>query len=314
MPLIKIISTGGTIANTGHGLIGVDDLLKEIPQARTMADFEIVEATRVRSGSMRLAQWPEIGRAVIQAAEDSRVDGVIVTHGTFTAEETAYFLHLAIRTEKPLVLVASQRMHDAVGNDGDQNMLDAIRVALSPGARGKGVLVVLHEEIHSARDVVKTNQRPGGFVSLGRGMLGHIEQDQVSFYCAPLRRHTRLSEFDIREIHELPRVDVVEAYVGADDTAAHACMEAGARGLVVNGYAYSGRPAADQQDGLARIAASGIPVVLTSRGGRGRIPVNWDDPYIQGDSLVAHKARILLMLGLTKTKDARELQRIFNEY
>ena len=140
MPLIKIISTGGTIANTGHGLIGIDEVIKDIPQARAMADFEVIEATRVRSGALRLAQWYDIARAANAAAEDPRVDGIIVTHGTFTTEETAYFLHLVVRTEKPVVVVASQRKHDEVGNDGDRNMLDAIRLALSPDARGKGVL------------------------------------------------------------------------------------------------------------------------------------------------------------------------------
>jgi len=141
MPLIRIISTGGTIANTGHGLISIEDVLKDIPQARDLADFEVSEATRVRSGSLRLAQWYDIGRMANAAAEDPRVDGIIVTHGTFTTEETAYFLHLAVRTEKPVVVVASQRKHDEVGNDGDRNMLDAIRLTLSPEARGKGVLV-----------------------------------------------------------------------------------------------------------------------------------------------------------------------------
>ena len=314
MPLIKIISTGGTIANTGHGLIGIDEVLKDIPQARAMADFEIIEATRVRSGQMRLAQWFDVARAACAAAEDPRVDGIIVTHGTFTTEETAYFLHLVVRTEKPIVVVASQRKHDEVGNDGDRNMLDAIRLTLSPEARGKGVLVTLHEEIHSAREVVKTNQRPGGFHSLGRGILGHIEEDQVSFYYTPTRRHTFRSEFDMREISELPRVDVIAAYVGGDDTAAQACVAAGAQGLVISGYAYNGRPSADQLAGIEKIAASGVPIVLSNRGGQGRIPVNWEDPFIQGDSLVPHKARILLMLGLKKTKDPRELQRIFNEY
>jgi L-asparaginase len=314
MPLIKIIATGGTIANTGHGLIGIDEVLKDIPQAKAMADFEVVEATRVRSGQLRLNHWLDVGRAASAAAEDSRIDGIIVTHGTFTTEETAYFLHLCVRTEKPLVVVASQRKHDEVGNDGDRNMLDAIRLVLSPDAHGKGVLVTLHEEIHSAREVVKTNQRPGGFHSLGRGLLGHIEDDQVSFYYAPTRRHTFRSEFDIREINEFPRVDVIAAYVGGDATAAQACVAAGAKGLVISGYASNGRPSADQIVGIEKIAGGGIPVVLSNRGGRGRIPVDWNDPFIQGDSLIPHKARILLMLGLTKTNDPRELQRMFNEY
>ena len=314
MSLIKIISTGGTIANTGRGLIGIDDVLKDIPQARGLADFEVAEATRVRSGSLRLSHWYDLARMVNTAAEDPRVDGIIVTHGTFTTEETAYFLHLTVRTEKPVVVVASQRKHDEVGNDGDRNMLDAIRVSLTTEARGKGVLVTLHEEIHSAREVVKTNQRPGGFHSLGRGILGHIEDVQVSFFYAPMRRHTFRSEFDMRTINELPRVDVIAAYVGGDDAAAQACVSAGAQGLVISGYAYNGRPSADQLAGLEKIAGGGIPVVLSNRGGHGRIPVDWNDPFIQGDSLVPHKARIMLMLGLTKTKDPRELQRMFNEY
>lgn len=314
MPLIKLIATGGTIANTSHGLIGIDEVLKDIPQVRALADFEVVEATRVRSGSLRLAHWLDVAKAASAAAEDPRINAIIVTHGTFTTEETAYFLHLTVRTEKPFVIVASQRKHDEVGNDGDRNLLDAIRLALSPESRNKGVLVTLHEEIHSAREVVKTNQRPGGFVSLGRSMLGHIEEDQVSFFAAPTRRHTFRSEFDIREIRELPRVDIIAAYVGGDAAAAQACVAAGAQGLVISGYAYNGRPSADQLEAIEKIAASGIPVVLSNRGGHGRIPVNWNDPFIQGDSLVPHKARILLMLGLTKTKDPQELQRMFSEY
>jgi len=314
MPLIKVIATGGTIANTSHGLIAFDDVLKDIPKAKELADFEVVEATRVRSGQMRIAQWFDVARAASAAAGDSRVDGIIVTHGTFTTEETAYFLHLCVHTEKPLVVVASQRKHDEIGNDGDRNLLDAIRLVLCPDAQSKGVLVTLHEEIHSAREVVKTNQRPGGFHSLGRGVLGHIEDDQVSFYATPTRRHTFRSQFDIRNIAELPRVDVIAAYVGGDDAAAQACVAAGAKGLVISGYAYNGRPSADQLEGIQKIAASGIPVVLSNRGAQGRIPVDWNDPFIQGDSLVPHKARILLMLALTQTRDPKDLQRIFCEY
>jgi hypothetical protein len=179
----------GTIANTGHGLIAIDDVLGDIPQAKALADFEVVEATRVRSGQMRLAQWLDVARAANAAAEDSRVDGVIVTHGTFTTEETAYFLHLCVHAEKPLVIVASQRKHDEVGNDGDRNLLDAIRLALTPDARGKGVLVTLHEEIHSAREVVKTNQRPVSFLLRARHTRPH--RGRPGIFCAtPTRRHT----------------------------------------------------------------------------------------------------------------------------
>lgn len=314
MPRIKIISTGGTIVNTTKGLIGVEELLKDIPQAREWAEFDIDEVTRIRGGSIRLDQWMEIARSVNQAANDPAINGVILTHGTFTLEETVYFLHLCVPISKPMVCVASQRMHASVGNDGDRNFLDAIRVALSPDAGGKGVLVVLHEEIHSARDVVKTNQRPGGFVSRAHGLLGHVENDQVSFYHAPMRRHTFRSEFNIRHMTQLPRVDIIAAYVGADAAAARACVDAGARGLVVHGYAFNGNPAIDQKEELKRIAASGIPVVFSSRGGSGRVPAGPDDGFVRGDTLPAHKARILLMLALTQTSDPREIQRMFNEY
>ncbi len=313
MPRVRVIATGGTIANTSHGLIGVDEVLADVPQARELADFEVVEATRVRSGSIRLEHWLDVARAAADAADDPRVDAVLITHGTFTVEETAFFVHLGVRTGKPLVCVASQRKHGDVGNDGDRNLLDAIRVALCPEAAGKGALLVLHEEIHSAREVIKTNQRPGGFASPDCGILGHVEDDQVSFYHAPLRRHTARSEFDVRAIRELPRVDVVAAYVGADDAAARACVAAGARGLVVHGYTYSGRPSAEQLEPFTEIGAT-LPVVLASRGGRGRIPVLDEGPFVHGDSLVAQKARILLMLGLTRTDDRRELQRMFSEY
>lgn len=314
MPLIKIIATGGTIVNTDRGLISVAELLKDIPQAQELADFELAEAVRVRSGSIQLNHWLDIARLASEAANDPTVDGIIITHGTFTVEETAYFLHLTVQTRKPIVCVASQRPHSALGNDGDRNFLDAVKVALSPQAVCKGVLVVLHEEIHSAREVIKTNQRPGGFASPAHGILGHIEEDGVNFYNSPLRRHTFHSEFDIRAIRDLPRVDLVMAYVGADDAAAQACVKVGAQGLVVNGYAFNGNPAPGQREGLERLATSGVPIVLCSRGGQGRVPTNWQDPFIQGDTLVAHKARILLMLGLTKTKDPRELQRVFSEY
>jgi L-asparaginase/Glu-tRNA(Gln) amidotransferase subunit D len=171
-------------------LIGVEELLKDIPQAREWAEFDIADVTRIRGGSIRLDQWMEIARSVNVAGSDPAIDGVILTHGTFTLEETVYFLQLSVPVSKPVVCVASQRTHDSVGNDGDRNFLDAVRVALSPDAAGKGVLVVLHEEIHSARDVFKTSQRRGGFVSLAHGILGHVENDQVSFYHTPMRRHT----------------------------------------------------------------------------------------------------------------------------
>jgi L-asparaginase len=318
MPRVKIVATGGTIANTAEGRIHIDQLLDEVPGARDIADVETEELIRVGSGAIGSAQWLEIARAVDAAARDARFDGMIVTHGTFTAEETAFFLNLVVRTEKPLVVVCSQRRHGEPGNDGDRNLLDALRIATHPEAAGKGVLVVLNEEIHAARDVTKTNQRPSGFASSGLGLLGHAEVDQVSFYRAPLRRHTYRSAFDIRELQGLPRVDILAAYPDADDVAVRAFMQAGTRGIVIHGFAYSGIPSEGQRPALREALDAGIAVVQTNRGGGGRIsaisPGYPPSPFIKGDNLSAQKARILLMLAFTKTSDAAELQRVFDEY
>jgi L-asparaginase len=318
MTRVKIVGTGGTIANTVQGRISLDQLLDEVPQAREITEIETEEVVRVGSGALNTGHWLDTARAVDAAARDDRFDAVLVTHGTFTVEETAFFLHLVVRTEKPVVVVASQRRHGEPGNDGDQNLLDALRVALQPEARGKGVLFVLNEEIHSAREVVKGNQRPGGFVSRGVGLLGSVEADQVSFYRAPLRRHTFRSEFDIRELGSLPRVDIVASYPDADGVAIRAFVAAGARGIVVHGYAYSGTPTDAQKEALVEAQAAGVAVVQASRGGAGRVPlisVGYPpSPFLKGDNLPAQKARILLMLALTRTSAAPELQRIFHDY
>ena len=320
LPQVRIVATGGTIANTLQGRVGVEQVLEDIRAwypAGDPAQFARIAVTEIlREGAETFTpdEWLTISRTVNDCVADADVDGVVVTHGTYTAEETAYVLHLTVGSDKPVVVVCSQRKHGTIGNDGDWNLGDAVRIAGSPAARGKGVLVVLNEEIHSAREVTKTNQRPGGFASGSLGILGSVESDRVSFYRQPARRHTTASEFDIRERRELPRVDVVPTYAGADGVAARAFVAAGARGLVVNGFAYRGKPHRNQLSALQEAVAQGVAVVLTSRGGNGRVPVERGDGFVRGDNLSATKARILLMLALTRTSDVAELQRIFDEY
>ncbi len=285
------------------------------PQA--IAEVEVFDVLRQGGESFTPTEWLAVGRAVSRCAADDRFAGVIVTHGTFTAEETAFFLHLSVGSEKPVVVACSQRKHTTIGNDGDHNLLDALRVAAAPEAWGKGVLLVLNEEIHSAREVIKTNQRPSGFTSRTQGILGSVESDQVTFYRAPTRRHTARSEFvGAAELDRLPRVDIVATYAGADGTAVRAFVEAGAQGIVVNGFAFTGRPHHLQEPELGRALERGVPVVLVNRGGDGRVPVdaNAHPGFVRGDNLPAQKARILLALGLTRTRDPGELQRMFNEY
>lgn len=318
MPTIKLLATGGTIANTLSGRIHIDQVLDTLPEARALASFESEELMRVGSMSVDPAGWLQLGRAATQAARDPRYDAILVTHGTLTAEETAYFLHLTVQTDKPIGVVASQRPHGTPGNDGDRNLVEAVRVLLHPQAAGKGVLLLMHEEIHCAREVVKSNQRPGGFVSRGVGLLGSVESDRVSFYRAPLRRHTSRSEFNAADMTELPRVDIVASYPGADAVCVRAVMDAGARGIVVQGPAYSGSPTQEQRVVLEEAQAQGIAVVQASRGGAGRVPF-WspgypESPFLKADNLPAQKARVLLMAALTQHSAHAELQRVFDEY
>jgi L-asparaginase len=320
-PTIHIVATGGTIANTTAGRVGIDDLLGSVPDAARLARFETTEVCRVGSAELRDTDWLEIAHAVDTAARRDDVAGVVVSHGTFTHEETAFFLHLTVKTEKPIVVVSSQRKHGSLGNDGDRNLVDAVRVALAPEARGLGVLSVLNEDVHTARDVVKTSPRPDGFRSRGHGPLGHVDADRVVLYRAPVRRHTFRSEFDIRTVELLPRVDVIHAYPGADESTVEPLLAAAnPKGLVVAGYAFSGMPAIDQIDALAAAAETGVAVVCANRGLAGRVPFPEAESrtagrgFVHGDDLPPHKARILLQLGLTHTSSADGLQRIFNEY
>lgn len=319
MSRIRIISTGGTIGNTRQGRVSLDRVLLDIeswfPDSHPSryADLETVEVIRRGAETFTPDDWMTIRAATVEASEDPSVDAIVITHGTFTAEETAYFLHLTVPTAKPLVMACSQRRHATIGNDGDRNLVDAIRVATSEAARGLGMLVVLNEEIHSAREVTKSSRRPSGFTSRTLGVLGTIEEDRVSFFRSPTRRHTVDSEFSSLG-GPLSRVDVVNTYAGADGVAVGAFVAAGAKGLVVNGFSYSGKPHENQLPELRAALEGGVPVVLVNRGGDGRMHAESGDGFVRGDNLTYQKARILLMLAMTRFSDPAELQRIFNEY
>lgn len=318
MSRVVIVATGGTIQNTSRGRISVDRVLADIRSAFGQtalplgAQLEIRDVLRAGAEAFGPREWRRIATAVETAVRDPSVDGVVVTHGTFTAEETAYVLQLVIRSSVPVALAVSQRKHGAPGNDGDRNLLDAIRVAADSAAPRRGVLLVANEEIHGARDVTKENQRPSGFSSSPLGLLGTIQSDRVSFYRTPDRRHTHCSEFSIELLTDLPRVDIVAVYAGADGSAIRALVEAGARGLVTAGFPYSGIATPLQTRALIEAAERGVAVVLASRGRGGRIPARPDDRFVRADDLSAHKARILLALGLAAS--IPDLQRLFDEY
>ena len=321
-PIVKIVATGGTIANQPDGRVAVDkviaDIRRNFPETHELLDsvrLEVEDILRQGSSSLSGENFLAIARTVNRVIQEPGVRGVIVTHGTSTSEDTAFFLNLLVKSDKPVIVANSQRMHTTLGNDGDKNFIDAIRVVLSPAAVGKGAMVVSNQTINSGREVLKTSVRPDAFVSGEHGLLGIIEADRVDFYRAPTRRHTARSEFDVTSITELPKVEIVYAYFDADPALIQAAANAGAKGIIVNGFTTGGAPYRTQLGALEELAEKGIIVVQTARGGlNNRIPFDEDDKFIEGDNFVAHKARILLQLALTKTSDPKEIQRIFDEY
>ena len=244
--------------------------------------------------------------------------GIAMTHGSALVEETAYFLNLTVKSERPVVLTAALRPSSGLSTDGDVNLLDAIRVAASPEARGKGTLTVLNSEIQAARDVTKSNTyRLEAFHPRELGYLGYADSDgQVVFYRAPTRRHTLRSEFDVSSVERLPRVDIVYVYGGADGAMVEAMVERGVDGLVMATMGGGAMPPAMRQ-AVAEAVRRGVAVVLSSRVGNGRVvPTEGKrrEGVVVGDNLTPQKARILLMLGLTVTRDQGRLQEMFDTY
>ncbi len=315
LPLVKIVATGGTIANTPGGRISAKVVVEDVPDITRYARVEVLDHVRIGSSSMNPKVWIGLANAINKIFEtEPEVAGIVVTHGTQTTEETSYFLNLTVKSDKPVALAASQRRHGTLGNDGDRNLLDAIRVVSSPQAKGKGVFVILDEEIKSSRDVLKTGRRPGAFNARGVGVLGYIDPDQVTFYHSPVRRHTYQSEFDVSQIQSLPVVEIMSTAAGASGVILRALKGVELGGLIFQGFPTFQRLAPEQRDPLQALAEGGLPIVITNRGGEGRAQVSPDDLFIEGDNLPPQKARILLMLALTRTKDLKEIQRMFNEY
>lgn len=321
LPLVKVLATGGTIANTPSGRLHTAEVLEAIPQIAEVARLEIEEIIRVGSSSITVENWLELATRINEIlSHETDVKGVVVSHGSNTLEETAYFLNLTVRSQSPVVLTAAQRQFTTLSSDGPKNFLQAVRVAACDEACGKGVLVVANDVINAAREVTKTiSYRLETFSSKDIGVLGFVDDDRITFYRNPVKKHTFAAPFAIRKIHSLPRVDVLYTYVGADGTFIEAAVNhSKAEGLVVAGFP-TGSPTPEMHTTLTQIAARGIPVVMTHRGGMGRVRPNTmitkdNDVYIWGDNLSPQKARILLSLSLTVTKDRKEIQTLFQEF
>jgi L-asparaginase len=329
-PRIAVIGTGGTIQSQGvdrldlynYGRVKpslkIEEMIDQLPEANVFADL-VLDAVHVGSSTdMTATSWLQIVSKIheIAAAEPS-VDGIVLTHGTATLEETAYFLNLVLKVDVPVVLVGAQRPFTALSSDGGMNVYNAIRVAACPEARGLGVLVLLNDEIHPAREVSKTSTyRLETFRAPDLGMLGYADADEIVFYRHPVRRNMPNTEFDVNRVTDLPRVDVVYSHVGADGVVIDALVNAGAKGLVIAGLAPNGATR-EQREAITAARERGVIVVQSCRAGSGRVipSERLDDiDVIAADNLNPQKARILLMLALTQTANKDDITRIFREY
>jgi L-asparaginase len=329
LPRVHLVATGGTISNRDGGRLTAEDLARSMPGLDKAATLTFEQFANVASGQLTLTQWLQLARRVNELFDGDRdLAGIVVTSGTDTLEETAFLLHLTVRDARPVVVVGSMRNPSTLGYEGAANLLEGVRVAADAKARGKGVLVVLNDEINSARDVTKTDAlRLQTFRSPTQGLLGVVDADRVVFFREILQRHTTRSEFDVTRITQLPRVDVLLAYQGAEGDLIRAAVDGGARGIVIAGVG-AGGTSGTQLEALDYAASKGVFIVTGTRTGAGRVtpprgtpPANLTPAQIQrraytvsAEDHIPVKARILLMLALTKTTSRDEIQRIFSEY
>ena len=325
---IKILATGGTIAGsaadssatTGYkaGALGIDVLINAVPQVKDYANVTGEQICSIDSKDMTDDVWLKLATRINQLFARGDVDGIVITHGTDTLEETAYFLNLTVHSDKPVVLTGAMRPATAISADGSMNLLNAVRVAASPESVGKGVLVALNDEINAAREVTKTNTiTVSTFKSPELGLLGYVNEGTPEFYRTSTRRHTSNSEFSVDGLTKLPHVKIIYGHAGDDELFVDAAINAGVDGIVYAGTG-NGSVHMNAEKALARATAKGIVVVRSSRVENGTvIPAEQsyvDNKFLDGDNLSPQKARILLQLALTKTSNLAEIQRMFKQY
>lgn len=329
-PWVAAIGCGGTISSLGRDstdVLDYPDFGRKLPieevvgrygEIASVADLRPVPFRNVGSTAIGPAEWLELAATVHRlAGERPAPAAFVIPHGTATLEETAYFLNLTLKTDMTVVLVGAQRPASALSSDAGMNLLGAVRVAIDPAARGLGVLVALNDEIQSAREATKTSTyRLQTFRSPDFGALGHIDGDAVKIYRRPARRHAPDTEFDVAQTTELPRVDIAYSYGGADGAVIDALVAAGARGIVSAGLA-PGIPTPLEKAALERARDAGVIIVQASRAGSGRVaPRRYlrEAHMVGADNLNPQKARILLMLALTRTRAIGEIERMFDTY
>jgi len=331
LPIVYVLATGGTIAGQGASAVRPaeyqgaqltgNELVDAIPELAQLADTRVIQISNVGSPSISFTEWRALAMEAnrLLNSEEENVAGIVVTHGTNTLEETAYFLNLTIQSDKPVVVIGAQRPATALSADGPYNLYTAVRLAADPNARGMGVMVAMNEEINAARDVFKSNTyRVEAFRSGELGFLGYIDTDQITFYRQPVHRHTYNSEFDISQIEELPPVEIVYSYTEASGLPITAFAEAGVAGVIIAGHG-AGGSSPDQTAAINALREEGneMIVVRSNHTGNGRVldrEGNAENLILHADNLQPKKARILLQLALATTDDPAEIQRMLLEY
>lgn len=323
---VIILATGGTIAGTGEssvkssynaGTIGVNNLVDAVPEMRQFAKIKTEQIAQIGSQDMNVETWLKLSNRINEIFEKNEADGVVITHGTDTQEETAYFLQLTVNSEKPVVLVGSMRPATAMSQDGNRNLFDAVIVAASPNSKDIGVVVAMNEAVFAARDVTKTiTTNTATFQSRNFGPIGLIYDRKVSYYYKSLR--TPLEKFNIKGMNRLPEVEIIYGYADANPRAVNAAIDDGVKGIVYAGMG-NGNINAPVIEKLEEASDKGIVVCRSSRVGAGRVTLlnEIDDKslgFIVADDLNPQKARILLMLALTQTNDVGVIQDLFFKY
>ncbi len=328
LPNVVVLATGGTIAGAAatdvqsgytSGQVGVEQLLAAVPQAKKLASLRGEQISNIGSQDMNDEVWLKLAKRVNELVAMPDVAGVVITHGTDTIEETAYFLNLVVKSKKPVVLTAAMRPSTALSADGPLNFYNAVAVAANKEAAGRGVLVVVNDWIHGASSLTKTNTTAvQTFLSPLRGLIGTVAYGVAEFYRGPVGRNTMNSEFSLDKVTALPRVDIIMAHENMDGALINAAVEAGAKGLVIAGVG-NGNMTQSALDALAAQAKKGVVCVRSTRVATGRVGrnVEVDDDqkgFVASMELNPQKSRVLLRLALAQTKDLKQIQRYFDEY
>ncbi len=328
MTRVRILATGGTIAgkapsevDEGYSSAGlpVDALIRALPDLQRLADVKGEQVAQIGSQDMNDALWLKLAARVGALFGADEADGVVVTHGTDSMEETAYFLHLVIRSPRPVVLTGAMRPATSLSADGPLNLYNAVAVAADPEARGRGAIVVLNDDLHSARDVTKSNTTDvQTFVSPGPGLLGTASYGRIRYFRRPSRRHSAESEFSVDGLERLPRVDILYAHANMPTDLVQASVGLGARGIVVAGMG-NGNVTSEAAAALAEAVKQGVVVVRSTRVVSGDVGRNieLDDDalgLVAADQLNPQKSRVLLRLCLARGMDRDAVQEAFYRY